>query len=112
MSDTILSPPIEPVFENTTPALIHFKALYAEKRELESGIQNEIWEIDRIATSELKLAEAELQETNLKCATVFARLERAAESTSLIIFCVQIISDIMVKSLSSLAKRSRLQTSQ
>jgi hypothetical protein len=102
--------PFEPEIENTTRDFTRFTALYDEKRELESGIENSIWEIDRIATSELKSAEEELQETNLKCANIFARLERAAGSTLRIIFCVQCISDIMIKSLSSSAKRSRIQT--
>ena len=104
--------PFEPNFENIAHELARFEALYAEKRELESEIENVIWEIDRIATSELKSAKEELQDINLKCSAVRARLTRAGQGTALIIIYVRCISDIMIKSLSSLAKRFQVQTMQ
>jgi GH35 family endo-1,4-beta-xylanase len=77
--------------ENTTHDLARLEALYAENRELESGIENKISEIDLMATGEVRSAEEELQETNLKCATIFARIERAVGGTLLVIVCAKCI---------------------
>ena len=111
MSNLILAP-FEPDVRDIAHDVARFEALYAGKRELESEIENAIWEIDRVATSELRSAEEELQETNLECATIRARLTRAAGGMLLIIVCARCISDIMIKSASSVAKRSRVQTIQ
>ena len=104
--------PFEPDFRDITHEIARFEVLYAGKRELESEIENAIWEIDRVATSELKSAEKELQDTNLECATIRARLTRAAGGMLLIIVYEQCISEIMLKSVSNAAKRSRMQTIQ
>ena len=90
MSNLILAP-LEPGFENITHELARFEALYAGKRELESEIENVIWEIDRIATSELTSAKEELQDINLKCAAIRLRLTRAGRGSVLIITCVRCI---------------------
>ena len=111
MSNLILAP-FEPDFRDITQEIARFEALYAGKRELESEIENAIWEIDRIATSELKSAEKELKEANLECATIRARLTRAAGGMLLIIVYAQYISDITLKSVSNAVKRSRVQTIQ
>jgi len=74
----IVFPPLELNFENMTSDLEHLETLYAEKRELEAEIENTISEVDREAMRELKYAEEELQDTNLKCASTIARLQRAA----------------------------------
>ena len=87
MSNLIISP-FDSNCENTTLDLIRFEALYAEKRELESEIENEIAKIDQMAMEELKSAEGRLQETFLKCATLFARLERVAGGALFRISCV------------------------
>ena len=76
MPNPIFSP-LDPNFENMTSDLARLEALYAEKREVESQIELALSEIDRLAMAELKSAEAEVQETNLKCAIVVARLEGA-----------------------------------
>ena len=112
MSNLILAP-FEPDFGDIAHEVARFEVLYAGKRELESEIENAIWEIDRIATSELKSAEEALQEANLECATIRARLTRAAGGMLIIILtCAWCISDIMNKSASSVVKRSRVQTIQ
>jgi len=80
--------PFDSNCENTTHDLVRFEELHAEKRELESEIENKIAEIDQIAMEEFKSAEENLRETNLKCATIFARLERVAGGALFIIFCV------------------------
>jgi len=51
-----------------TSDLERLEALYAETRELEAKIEDKISEVDREAMRELKAAEEELQEVNLKCA--------------------------------------------
>ena len=76
MSNGVFPPP-EPSFENMTSDLERLEALYAETRELEAKIEDKISEVDREAMRELKAAEEELQEVNLKCASMIARLQRA-----------------------------------
>ena len=88
MSNLICAP-LEQSFENITHELAHFEALYAGKRELESEIEKVIWEIDRIATIELNSAKEELQDINLQCAAIRARLMRAAGGMVLIVICLR-----------------------
>jgi len=75
---SVVFPAPEPHFENMTSDLERLETLYIEKRELEAGIENTISEVDREAMRELKSAEEELQDTNLKCASMLARLQGAA----------------------------------
>jgi len=77
MSNIVFSP-LEPNFENMTSDLERLETLHSEKRGLEAEIENTISEIDREAMRALKSAEEEHQEANLKCASMIARLQRAA----------------------------------
>ena len=70
--------PFEVDIENMASDLAQLEAEYAEKRKSESEIQDIISKVDQRAIEELKSTEEELQEVNLKCAAIVARLERAA----------------------------------
>jgi hypothetical protein len=80
MSNTVFSS-FEPTFENMTSEISRFEALHAERRELESEIEVEILKIDRAAMGELKAAQEELQVTNLRFASLVARLEGTTGGT-------------------------------
>jgi hypothetical protein len=80
MSNTVFAS-FEPTFENITSEIARFEALHAERRGLESEIEDTIFEIDQTAMGELKAAEEELQATNLKCASLVARLVGATGGT-------------------------------
>jgi hypothetical protein len=91
MTELIFSPS-EPNFESMTSDLARFEALSAEKRELESDIEKTMLDIDQMAMEGLKSAEEELQETNLKCAGLVARLERVAGGTLITLYSLIDIS--------------------
>ena len=79
--------PFEVDFENMTSDLTQLEAKYAEKRRLESEIQDIISKVDQRDMEELNSTEEELKEVNLKCAAIVARLETAAGGKSLGIVC-------------------------